>query len=59
LTPHLEVLSQGFALPRPSGSPGQLDLFPAQAVTEALSTQVSKRPGAAALPAANKRRRSA
>ena len=32
LNPHLEVLSQGFALPRSSTLPGQLDLFPAQAV---------------------------
>ncbi len=32
LNPHLEVLSQGFALPRSLTVPGQLDLFPAQAV---------------------------
>jgi hypothetical protein len=34
LAPHLEALSHGFALPRPSSSPGQLDLFPVQAVMD-------------------------
>jgi hypothetical protein len=29
LNPHLEVLATGFALPRPSETAGQLDLFPA------------------------------
>lgn len=33
LNPHLEVLSEGFALPLPSTSTGQLDLFPARAVS--------------------------
>ncbi len=35
LDPHLEILSQGFALPRASDSSGQLDLFPAHAVAPA------------------------
>jgi hypothetical protein len=35
LMPHLEALSQGFALPRPTNSPGQLELFPVQSVAEA------------------------
>jgi hypothetical protein len=44
LDPHLEALSRGFALPRPSGSPGQLDLFPALPAADAtLSPQFSTR----------------
>ncbi len=34
LDPHLQVLSVSFALPRPSSMPGQLDLFPARAVSD-------------------------
>lgn len=33
LDPHLRALSAGFALPEPASTPGQLDLFPVQAVT--------------------------
>lgn len=33
LDPHLEVLAAGFALPRPAEVTGQLDLFPALALT--------------------------
>ena len=33
LDPHLQLLSVGFALPTPSSMPGQLDLFPARAVS--------------------------
>ena len=32
LDAHLQVLSMGFALPSPSGIPGQFELFPARAV---------------------------
>lgn len=32
LNPHLDALSEGFALPTPSSSAGQLDLFPAAPV---------------------------
>lgn len=32
LEPHLDILSQGFALPRPSAASDKLDYFPAQAV---------------------------
>jgi len=32
LSPHLDALSQDFALPRPSRMPGQLDLFPARPI---------------------------
>jgi hypothetical protein len=38
LTPHLEVLSVGFALPHPA-MPGQLDLFPAQDVVSPAKTR--------------------
>lgn len=34
LDPHLLVLSEGFALPKPAGATGQLDLFPATPVGE-------------------------
>ncbi len=34
LNPHLLVLSEGFALPKPAGRTGQLDLFPATSVGE-------------------------
>lgn len=45
LNPHLEVLATGFALPYPTLSAGQLDLFPAQAIHE--SEAASHRPGKA------------
>jgi hypothetical protein len=32
LQPHLEALSAGFSLPRPTQSPGQLELFPARSI---------------------------
>lgn len=35
LDPHLDILSQGFALPRPSAALGQLDFFPARAIATA------------------------
>lgn len=42
LDPHLEVLSVSFALPNPSSVPGQLDLFPARAVSgKAAAEQVA------------------
>lgn len=60
LTPHLDILSQGFALPRPTMSPGQLDLFPAQAVIETpLSAQASAPPALPVSRPADRRRRSA
>lgn len=37
LAPHLEVLSAGFALPRPSMVEGQPDLFPAQGLSASRS----------------------
>jgi hypothetical protein len=55
LNPHLDILSQGFALPRPSAASGQLDLFPAQAIATAQSPR--QRP--AALRPTVRRRRSA
>lgn len=42
LDPHLEVLSVGFALPQPSAVPGQLQLFPAQAVPVRLTIETSQ-----------------
>lgn len=60
LAPHLEALSQGFALPRPSASPGQLDLFPVHpAVDATLSPQFSTRLSAARSAQPHRRRRSA
>lgn len=60
LAPHLEALSQGFALPRPSSSPGQLDLFPVQAVAETKSSaQASTRPRSTVSHPTDRRRRSA
>jgi DNA-binding transcriptional MerR regulator len=47
LSPHLDALSQGFALPRPSRMPGQLDLFPARPVarpTQAAPVSVQSVP---------------
>ena len=59
LAPHLEALSLGFSLPRPSSSPGQLDLFPVRAVAEATSSeQASSRARSTASPSAGRRRRS-
>jgi hypothetical protein len=55
LDPHLEVLSQGFALPRPPAASGQLDLFPAQAVAIVPSVRQERR----ALHSVATRRRSA
>lgn len=55
LDPHLEILSQGFALPRASASSGQLDLFPVQAVTPVPAARQRPR----ALHSAPTRRRSA
>jgi hypothetical protein len=55
LDPHLNVLSQGFALPQPSAASGQLDFFPAQAVAIVQSPQ--QRP--VALRPTVRRRRSA
>ncbi|HEX6376910.1 MAG TPA: hypothetical protein VFZ91_14455, partial [Allosphingosinicella sp.] len=34
LNPHLLILSEGFALPKPAGFAGQLDLFPARPIGE-------------------------
>jgi len=60
LDPHLEALSQGFALPRPSSSAGQLDLFPAQSVAGTPSSVgTSSRPNSTVTPQTHKRRRSA
>ena len=59
LTPHLEILSQGFALPQPSSSPGQLDFFPVQPVAKVtLSKQDSSRPCSTVASSTDKRRRS-
>lgn len=41
LQPHLEALSVGLALPRPTPSPGQLELFPARSVDEATNAPVA------------------
>jgi hypothetical protein len=47
-------------LPRPSSSPGQLDLFPAQVLAELPSSaQVSIRSSSVVSPLADGRRRSA
>ena len=37
LNPHLLILSEGFALPRPAAVAGQLDLFPAAPIGEPAS----------------------
>lgn len=58
LAPHLDVLSMGFALPRPSNSPGQLDLFPAQVVVETPLSAQAPAPPPVSRPA-DRRRRSA
>ena len=36
LNPHLHILSEGFALPKPAAVAGQLDLFPATPVGETI-----------------------
>jgi DNA-binding transcriptional MerR regulator len=53
LDQHLDILSQGFALPRPSAASGQLDFFPAQAIAPAQSS--SQHP-AASRPLMRRRR---
>ena len=42
LNPHLVVLSEGFALPRPTAVEGQLDLFPATPVGEPTRRPASR-----------------
>jgi hypothetical protein len=60
LSPHLDALSQDFALPRPSSIPGQLDLFPARPVAESPSpAPVSAHPAPHQAHEAHRRRRSA
>lgn len=60
LQPHLEALSVGFALPRPTSSFGQLELFPARSIEQSVNAPVAsvarKR---RADPIATMRRRSA
>lgn len=54
LQPHLEALSAGFALPRPTNSPGQLELFPARSIdptTRPLVAVARKRKADSGLPA--------
>jgi len=60
LDPHLEVLSVGFALPHPATFPGQLQLFPAQAVPvrPTIATNQTDRDGGMRI-GRNKRRSSA
>lgn len=41
LQPHLEALSIGFALPRPTPSPGQLELFPARPIDQEANAPVA------------------
>jgi hypothetical protein len=59
LAPHLEALSHGFSLPRPSGFPGQLELFPVQAVGKTIIAQALSRPPSIVSHHADRRRRSA
>lgn len=60
LAPHLDALSQGFALPRPSNSTGQLDLFPAHPLVGAPpSTEIPSQPSSARLLQGPRSRRSA
>lgn len=60
LAPHLEILSLGFALPRPSSSPGQLDLFPVRGVSDVASSEKTlKLARSPASPSAGRRQRSA
>ena len=58
LSPHLDALSQDFALPQPSSIPGQLDLFPARPVAGSPAP-VSAPPAPHQAHEATKRRRSA
>ena len=60
LDPHLRALSQIFALPSPSITSGQLDLFPATAVGEtATREQDAGLPVARSVPETHPQRRSA
>lgn len=60
LSPHLDELSQDFALPRPSSILGQLDLFPARPVAAQPSpAPVSAHPAPHQAHEATRRRRSA
>lgn len=60
LQPHLEALSVGFALPRPTRSAGQLELFPARSIDpEANSPVASSARKRRADPVPVARRRSA
>jgi hypothetical protein len=60
LAPHLEILSLGFALPRPSSSPGQLDLFPVRGVSDGASSEKTlKLARSPASPSTGLRQRSA
>lgn len=55
LTPHLDVLSAGFALPSPAADRGQFDLFPVQSISVPMVDK-SRRRRPSILPS---RRRSA
>ena len=59
LGPHLDAVSRGFALPRPTSSPSQLDLFPVRTVVsdERTGTAVGKQPEGAGVALAGYRRR--
>lgn len=60
LSPHLDALSQDFALPRPSRMPGQLDFFPARPIAGRPSpTPVSVQSAPHRSQGTQKRRRSA
>ncbi len=57
LAPHLSVLAGGFALPQPTNASGQLDLFPAQAISESRTKTAACDTGVAQpLPVARRRR---
>lgn len=43
LTPHLDVLSTGFALPGPAADRGQFDLFPVQSISVPTVDQARRR----------------
>jgi len=55
LNAHLSILSEGFALPKPAGVAGQLDLFPATPVGEPAKQAAP----AVGKPVVERRRRSA
>ena len=59
LGPHLDAVSMGFALPRPTRYPGQLDLFPVLAVPhdKRPGSPTAARPGADRAPSASHSRR--